>query len=110
MQWAGSFSLVGHAAIDSLKDVYMDHVFVSVCGIDLARGITVIEPEEALTFRTMIQQSKHVVVVTDSTKIGVVTASLICPIASINMMITDTDATDKVIAPFVEHGIDVRRV
>jgi len=110
VQWAGSFSLVGHAAIDSLKDVYMDHVFVSVCGIDLARGITVIEPEEALTFRTMIQQSKHIVVVTDSTKIGVVTASLICPIASINMIITDTDATDKVIAPFVERGIDVRRV
>jgi hypothetical protein len=26
------------------------------------------------------------------------------------MMITDTDATDKVIAPFVERGIDVRRV
>src|SRR5438309_357317 len=70
VQWAGSFSLVGHAAIDSLKDVYMDRVFVSVCGIDLARGITVIEPEEALTFRTMIQQSKHIVVVTDSTKIG----------------------------------------
>jgi DeoR family transcriptional regulator of aga operon len=110
VQWAGSFSLVGHAAIDSLKDVYMDRVFVSVCGIDLARGITVIEPEEALTFRTMIQQSKHIVVVTDSTKIGVVTASLICPIASINMIITDTDATDKVIAPFVERGIDVRRV
>ncbi|HKV81012.1 MAG TPA: DeoR/GlpR family DNA-binding transcription regulator [Candidatus Sulfotelmatobacter sp.] len=110
VQWAGSFSLVGHAAIDSLKDVYMDRVFVSVCGIDLARGITVIEPEEALTFRTMIQQSKHIVVVTDSTKIGQVTPSLICPIASINMMITDTDATDKVIAPFIERGIDVRRV
>lgn len=110
VQWAGSFSLVGHAAIDSLKDVYMDRVFVSVCGIDLARGITVIEPEEALTFRTMILQSKHIVVVTDSTKIGIVTASLICPIASINMIITDTDATDKVIAPFVERGIDVRRV
>jgi DeoR family transcriptional regulator of aga operon len=110
VQWAGSFSLVGHAAIDSLKDVYMDRVFVSVCGIDLARGITVIEPEEALTFRTMIQQSKHIVVVTDSTKISMVTPSLICPIANVNMMITDTDATDKVIAPFVERGIDVRRV
>jgi DeoR family transcriptional regulator of aga operon len=110
VQWAGSFSLVGHAAIDSLKDVYMDRVFVSVCGIDLARGITVIEPEEALTFRTMIQQSKHIVVVTDSTKISMVTPSLICPIANVNMMITDTDASDKVIAPFVERGIDVRRV
>ena len=48
MQWAGSFSLVGHAATTSLSDVYMDRVFVSVCGIDSARGITVIEPEEGL--------------------------------------------------------------
>jgi DeoR family transcriptional regulator of aga operon len=35
VQWAGSFSLVGHAAITSLNDIYMDRVFVSVCGIDL---------------------------------------------------------------------------
>lgn len=110
MQWAGSFSLVGHAAIDSLKDIYMDRVFVSVCGIDLARGITVIEPEEALTFRTMIQQSKQVVVVTDSTKIGMVTPSLICPVSNINVLITDSHASDKAVAPFLERGIDVRRV
>ena len=110
VQWAGSFSLVGHAAIDSLKDIYMDRVFVSVCGIDLARGITVIEPEEALTFRTMIQQSKQVVVVTDSTKIGMVTPSLICPVSNINVLITDSHASDKAVAPFLERGIDVHRV
>ncbi len=110
VQWAGSFSLVGHAAITSLKDVYMDRVFVSVCGIDIARGITVIEPEEALTFRAMIQQSKQIVVVTDSSKIGLVTPSLICPITDINVLITDKDASDKSISPFVERGIDVHRV
>ncbi len=110
VQWAGSFSLVGHAAITSLKDVYMDRVFVSVCGIDIARGITVIEPEEALTFRAMIEQSKQVVVVTDSSKIGLVTPSLICPITNINVLITDKDASDKSVAPFLERGIDVHRV
>ena len=110
VQWAGSFSLVGHAAIMSLKDVYMDRVFVSVCGIDIARGITVIEPEEALTFRMMIQQSKQSVVVADSTKIGMVTPSLICPITDVNVLITDKGASDKSIAPFVERGIEVQRV
>src|SRR5215469_7519333 len=109
VQWAGSFSLVGHAAITSLKDVYMDRVFVSVCGIDLARGITVIETEEGLTFRTMIEQSKQTVVVADSTKIGIVTPALICPIASVHMLITDSRASDKAIAPFLERGIEVRR-
>jgi len=110
VQWAGSFSLVGHAAITSLKDVYMDRVFVSVCGIDAARGITVIETEEGLTFRTMIEQSKQTVVVADSTKIGVVTPALICPISNIHMLITDERASDKAVAPFIQRGIDVHRV
>ncbi len=110
VQWAGSFSLVGHAAIASLSDIYMDRVFVSVCGIDPARGITVIEPEEGLTFRSMIQQAKQTIVVTDSSKIGMVTPALICPIADIHMIITDTRATDKAIAPFLERGIEVRKV
>ncbi len=110
VQWAGSFSLVGHAAIASLSDIYMDRVFVSVCGIDLARGITVIEPEEGLTFRSMIQQAKQTIVVADSSKIGMVTPALICPISDVHLLITDTRATDKAIAPFLERGIEVRRV
>jgi DeoR family transcriptional regulator of aga operon len=110
VQWAGSFSLVGHAAITSLNDVYMDRVFVSVCGIDVARGITVIETEEGLTFRTMIHQAKQTVVVADSSKIGIVTPALICPISDIHMLITDARASDKAIAPFIERGIEVHRV
>ena len=110
VQWAGSFSLVGHAAVTSLSDVYMDRVFVSVCGIDVARGITVIETEEGLTFRTMIHQAKQTVVVADSSKIGIVTPALICPISNIHVLITDVRATDKAIAPFIERGIEVQRV
>jgi DeoR family transcriptional regulator of aga operon len=110
VQWAGSFSLVGHAAVTSLGDVYMDRVFVSVCGVDVARGITVIETEEGLTFRTMIQQAKQAIVVADSSKIGIVTPALICPISDIHMLITDNRATDKAIAPFLERGIEVQRV
>jgi DeoR family transcriptional regulator of aga operon len=110
VQWAGSFSLVGQAAMTSLRDIYIDRLFVSVCGIDLARGVTVIEPEEGLTFRTMIHQAKQRVVVADSTKIGVVNPALVCPISDIELFITDTRASDKQIAPFLERGIQVQRV
>jgi len=110
VQWAGSFSLVGPAAVTSLSDVFMDRVFVSVCGIDAARGITVIEPEEALTFRTMIHQANQTVVVADSSKIGIVNPALICPVSNIHLLVTDTRASDKAIAAFTERGIDVRRV
>src|SRR5215510_1617268 len=110
VQWAGSFSLVGHAAIDFLNDIYMDKVFVSVCGIDPARGVTVIESEEALTFRAMIRQAKKAIVVADSSKLGAVTPALVCPISDIHMLITDIRASDKAVALFTERGIEVRRV
>jgi DeoR family transcriptional regulator of aga operon len=110
VQWAGSFSLIGQVALTSLSDIYLDRVFVSVCGIDPVRGITVIEPEESLTFRAMIHQSKQTIVVADSSKIGIVTAALICPISNVHMLITDTRASDKAIAPFLERGIQVQRV
>jgi DeoR family transcriptional regulator, aga operon transcriptional repressor len=110
VQWAGSFSLVGQVAIASLSDIYIDRVFVSVCGIDIVRGITLIEPEESLTFRAMIHQAKETIVVADSTKIGIVNPALICPISNVHRLITDTRATDKSVAPFIEQGIKVDRV
>lgn len=109
VQWAGSFSLVGHAAVEFLNDIYMDKVFISVCGIDVQRGVTVIESEEALTFRAMIRQAKKAIVVADSSKLGAVTPALVCPISDIHMLITDTRASDKTVANFTERGIEVRR-
>ncbi len=110
VQWAGSFSLVGHAASTFLNDIYMDKVFVSVCGIDAARGATVIESEEALTFRKMMCQAKKTIVVADSSKLGVVAPALVCPISDVHLLITDTRASDKAVAQFAERGVEVRRV
>jgi DeoR family transcriptional regulator, aga operon transcriptional repressor len=81
-----------------------------VCGIDVMRGLTVIESEEALTFRAMIRQAKQAIVVADSSKLGAVTPALICPISNIHMLITDTRASDNAVAVFSERGIEVRRV
>ncbi|MGA2813950.1 MAG: DeoR/GlpR family DNA-binding transcription regulator [Candidatus Acidiferrum sp.] len=110
VQWAGSFSLVGQGAINFMSDIYLDKVFVSACGIDVARGLTVIEPEESLTFRAMIHQAKVRIVVADSTKLAMVAPALVCPLSEINVLITDSRATDKAIAPFAERGIEVKRV
>jgi DeoR family transcriptional regulator, aga operon transcriptional repressor len=85
-------------------------VFLSVCGVDVARGITVIEPEESLTFRAMVHQANMRIVVADSSKLGTVTPAFVCPITDIHVLITDSRATDKAVAPFKERGIEVKRV
>src|ERR1019366_1465307 len=44
MRWAGAFSLVGPTAIETLSSVVMDRVFLSVTGMDVQFGATMIEP------------------------------------------------------------------
>jgi len=88
----------------------MDKVFTSVCGIDVARGLTLIESEEALTFRAMIQQAKKTIVVADSSELGVVKPALVCPLSDIQMLITDTSASDKAVAHFTKRGVEVRQI
>ncbi|MHB1023618.1 MAG: DeoR/GlpR family DNA-binding transcription regulator [Acidobacteriaceae bacterium] len=108
--WAWSFSLSGQAAVNFLNDVYLDKVFLGVVGIDVERGATTLESEEALTFRAMIKQAKQVIVVADSSKIGQVSASLICPVSSIHILVTDTGVSDETVAEFTQRGVQVIRV
>jgi len=109
VHWPWSFSLIGPAAITTLGDLFMDKLFLSVSGIDASRGATTNESDEALTFRAMVKQAKQVVVVTDSSKLGVVTASLICPIEDVDVLVTDLGASDEAIAAFKARGIEVIR-
>ncbi len=108
--FAWSFSLTGPTAVSSLSGVYMDKVFLGVIGIDAIRGATTGEADEALTFRTMVEHGKQVIAVADSSKLGHVSPSLICPLASIHMLITDTGASEESVAEFAARGVRVLRV
>jgi DeoR family transcriptional regulator of aga operon len=58
----------------------------------------------------MVRQAKKAIVVADSSKLGCVTPALVCPVSDIHLLITDTRASDKIVATFPERGIEVRRV
>lgn len=107
MRWAGAFSLIGSAAVEPLKMFVMDRVFIGVCGVDQERGATTIEPDEAAVFRAMAAQSKQVVVVADSSKIGMVSPAVICPPKEINILITDDGASEEMLAGFTRAGVKI---
>ena len=108
--WAWSFSLTGHAALAFLNDVYMDRLFLSVTGLDPERGVTSLETEEALVYRKMLKQSKQVIVVADSSKLGRVGQAFICPLAEIHYLITDTGASAEALNAYERAGIRTFRV
>ena len=107
MRWQGAFSLIGPAAIESLNVVVMDRVFVGVCGVDPERGATTIEADEAAVFRAMTRQAKQVVVVADSSKVGMISPVIICPTAQIDLLITDDGIPEDAVAAFHRAGVQV---
>src|SRR5580700_3104104 len=110
MRWAGAFSLTGPTAIEMLSGVFMDKAFIGACGVDVLRGATTIEPDEAAVFRAMVRQAKQVVVVADSSKIGMISPALICPASEIDILVTDCGIARAAMEGFKANGIEVLAV
>jgi DeoR family transcriptional regulator, aga operon transcriptional repressor len=107
MRWPGAFSLIGPTAIESLNVVVMDRVFIGVCGVDPDRGATTIEADEAAVFRVMARRAKQVVVVADSSKVGMTSPAVICPVSDIDVLITDDGISDEAVKAFTHCGVQV---
>ena len=103
------FALVGPGAIQSVGEIFVDKVFVGVDGIHHEHGLTTNYPDQAIIHRAMMRQARRKIVVADHRKLGVTASALICPIASVDVLITDKGATDEALAPFVARGIEVRK-
>ncbi len=106
----GWFSLVGTAAMETMQKVFVDKIFIGVNAIEAAAGITTFNPDEAAIDRMMIGQARMKIVVADHNKLGLVTNYVVCPASEIDMIITDSRATDDIVEPFLNLGIEVRRV
>ena len=84
-----SLSLVGILAERGFKDYFCDKLFLGVDGFDLDFGISTPDPEEAHLNQIMIQISKEIIVVADSSKFQKRGFAFIAPVTSINTVVTD---------------------
>lgn len=105
LRWAGAFSLVGPTALEMLATVVMDRVFLGVTGVDAIHGATMIQPDEAAVFRAMARAARQVVVVADSSKIGLVSPAVICPASKIDLLITDDGLSEEAHNAFTAVGV-----
>lgn len=102
-----SYELVGPLAEQALAGLNLDVVFLGVDGISPTAGITTHHEVEAHTNLALIERARHVVVVTDSSKIGLVAFAQICPIDRVHEVITDAGADRGLLAELREAGVIV---
>jgi DeoR family transcriptional regulator of aga operon len=104
------FALVGPRALEYAATLFTDTFFFGSNGVHAEHGVTDQHTEEAAMNQALARQARQRILVVDHTKFGKIAQCLVCPIREVNMIVTDTGATDEMIAPFQELGIEVRRV
>ena len=102
-----SYELVGPVAEQALQGLNLDVAFVGVDGITVEAGLTTHHEIEAHTNRSLIDRARHVVVVTDSSKLGRVAFAQICPVGAVDELITDGSAGGSAIRELEEAGVVV---
>jgi DeoR family transcriptional regulator of aga operon len=105
-----SYELVGPIAEASLAGLNLDIVFVGADGVSLEAGLTTHHEVEAHTNRALIERSRSVVVVADSSKIGLVAFAQICEISTVGELITDKAANPSILAALSDAGVRVTTV
>jgi DeoR/GlpR family transcriptional regulator of sugar metabolism len=93
-----SDALVGPVAIAALRSLHVDTVFMGVHGMDPHAGFSTPNLLEAETNRAMIRAARRLVVLTDSSKWGVVGLSSMAELSDASVIISDTDMSAQVSA------------
>ena len=82
-------------------------MLVGVDGISVRAGLTTHHEVEAHTNRALIDRASVVIVVADSSKLGVVAFAQICGLARVTEVITDAGASADAVAELTVEGVQV---
>lgn len=98
-------SLTGQVALDYIKRVTATKCFLGVAGISANYGLTSATAPEPAINALMIERSREHIIVADSSKIGLTSSFQFGSTDEVDLLITDTGATDAQVANLMSHGV-----
>lgn len=105
-----SFELTGPMATATMRDLWLDVMFVGTIGLDVEAGLTCHSDAEAVVTRTMIGHSRRVVGVTSADKIGVRAMAAICQLAALTDLVVAGEVPARVREHLREHEVVLHEV
>jgi DeoR/GlpR family transcriptional regulator of sugar metabolism len=100
---------VGAAAVEALKVIRADVVFLGVCGLHPEIGVTTDNLEERHVKAAMIDGAAEVVALADHDKLGTAMPVVVAPLSAVTQLVTDADVDEEALAPYRAVGIEVLR-
>ncbi|WP_169794011.1 DeoR/GlpR family DNA-binding transcription regulator [Alicyclobacillus acidiphilus] len=99
--------LTGYLAEEALSQFHADRAFIATGGISFDRGLTDYNDFEVRVRKRMMASASQVVVLADTSKIGVRAFSVIGELTAMDVLVTDDAIHDSVRNRLVEMGIEV---
>ncbi|KAB2332778.1 DeoR/GlpR family DNA-binding transcription regulator [Bacillus mesophilum] len=91
-----SQGFLGVQTIDYIRNFQFDIVFVGTEGITLNTGVTLPDEMDAYTKKSLINQTKKLVLVADKTKFGITHLYKMCDIKDFDLIVTDLPSSNKI--------------
>lgn len=100
-------SCVGSIAEKAIDSLFIDKVFLGANSLDIEHGITTPNIFEAQVKQRMQKSTKEIVLIADYSKFGLTSLAKICPITSINRIITDWNVPVEYVNAIRDMGVDI---
>jgi DeoR family transcriptional regulator, fructose operon transcriptional repressor len=104
-----TFAMVDASVVEAVRRMRADVLFISCDGLSLERGLTTPYREESLVKRAMIESSRWVVALVDASKFGNDQMFGYGNFDDIDVVITDSRATDDDVKRIEGHDVEVIR-
>lgn len=98
---------VGDFAESFVSQFHADLFFMSVSGISLTEGLTDYGISEIQLKKRMLERTRRVIVLADSSKFDVVSLTPVCGLDKIERIITDSGLSPDILERYKEAGISV---
>jgi len=102
-----SYSLSGPPAEHALRGLHADRLFLAVDGLDPEIGLMTPDVLEAQLNSVMIQVSREVIVVADSSKFQRRSLSVIAKLDAVHKVVSDSGASPEVLAALSARNVEV---
>lgn len=98
---------VGAETVAALADLRADVAFVGTNGLTIEHGLSTPSTDEAAVKRAMLRGARRVVLLADSSKVGVESPIRFATIEQVDVLVTDDGIDDEERAAFERAGLEV---
>ena len=94
----------------NFHELNITKAFICASGITLQNGVSDYNMEEAITRKKIIERSKEVIVVADSSKFGKDVTITIAPLEKVSCIVTDSDLSKSTLTQFKKNNVQLHVV